>query len=301
MKHFSIGYKKNLNAFVTLKAKIRENTVIKYILAAFVFIILFLTGCDNQPTLADLCKSNQKICQEFGEDSWCKSQKNAISHARITLQSNNTLPENVNTKSPRYSLLIAYEGYIKCMTLASQIQHIKLKEKTVLRTNNLLKAKAQLAELTEETAESNHPHILYYQWTRQSDEQALSKILALEGKEILENPTAQYHLATYYVKRDIKKTLGLLFHSLELHQQGTELEAEVLQTLATIFTNKEAYKQAYIWLKVYQLAQKESNKELGDSLVHYQQSYNLDAGFLDEVAENTLDNILAGKFISPKY
>lgn len=301
MKHFSIGYTEYLDAFITLKVKIRENAVIKNILAFLVLIILFLTSCDNQPSLAELCNVNQKICQDFSEDSWCKSQRNAISNARILLKSVNSLPEKPSINSPRYTVLIAYESYIKCMALASQIQHIKLKSKTALRTNNLLKAKAQLAELTELTADSNHPHILYYHWTRRSDEQALEKILQLEGKEVLENSTAQYHLATYYVKRDINKTLGLLFHALELHQQGTELEDEILQTLATIFTNKEAFKQAYIWLKIYQLVQKENNKELEESLAHYQQDYKLDADFLDQVAENTLDRILAGNFISPKF
>jgi hypothetical protein len=187
------------------------------------------------------------------------------------------------------------------MSLASQIQHIKLKSKTVVRTNNLLKAKAHLAEHTEATMNSNHPNLLYYHWTRRSDEQALAKFLTLEGSKILENPTAQYHLATYYVKRDINKTLGLLFHALELHQQGTEVEVEIFQTLATIFTNKEAYKQAYIWLKVYQLAQKDSNKEVEDNLALYQQGYKLDGDFLDDVAENTLENILVGKFTSPKF
>lgn len=263
--------------------------------------LLLIASCDNKPSLTDLCQNHKEICQEFGEDSWCKAPRNAISLAKITLVQNEQAKENNDQNSQKYRLLTAYEDYIDCMSLASQIQHIKLKEKTVLRTNNLLKAKAKLAELTENTAESNHPHLLYYHWTRQSDEQALAQFLKLEGSDLLKNSTAQYHLATYYVKRDINKTLGLLFYSLELHQPGSVLEAEVLQTLATIFTNKEKYKQAYIWLKAYQLVKLETNDTLAEKLALYQQAHNLDSEFLDKVAKNTLAKIKSGKFITPKY
>jgi len=276
----------------------------RYLLALSILPLLLIVSCDSKPSLAELCQANQNICQEFGEDSWCKAQNNNISLARIALISNQSQTKKTDENSQKYQLLISYENYIDCMSLASQIQHIKLKEKTVLRTNNLLKARAKLAELTEDTADSNHPHLLYYHWTRRSDEQALMQFLQLENTELLENSTAQYHLATYYVKRDIHKTLGLLFHALELHQPGTVLEAEVLQTLATIFTNKEQYKQAYIWLKTYQLVKEErneSNDGLVERLALYQQNHQLDADFLNKVADNTLSKIQSGKFIAPKY
>jgi len=265
------------------------------------FHLLLITSCDSNPNLAELCQNNKEICSEFGEDSWCKAQRNAISLAKINLVSKNSTEKIVEKDSQQYRLLVSYEDYIDCMSLASQIQHVKLKEKTVLRTNNLLKAKAKLSQLTEDTAESNHPHLLYYHWTRRSDEQALAQFLQLEGSDLLENSTAQYHLATYYVKRNINKTLGLLFYSLELHQPGSILEAEVLQTLATIFTNKEEYNQAYIWLKTYQLVKGEANDGLAEKLALYQQAYNLDNEFLDKVAENTLTKIQSGTFTTPKY
>jgi len=273
----------------------------QYLLVLFILSTLLLISCDDKPSLAELCVDNKEICLEFGQDSWCKTQRNAISLAKITLTSSPTLKKSKDKSPQKYRLLVSYEDYIDCMSLASQIQHIKLKEKTVVRTNNLLMAKAKLSELTEETAGANHPHLLYYHWTRRSDEQALNKLLQLEGSELLENSTAQYHLATYYVKRDINKTLSLLFHSLELHQPGSILEAEVLQTLATIFTNKEKYKQAYIWLKTYQLVNDEINSDLVDKLSLYQQRYRLDTDFLDKVAKNTLAKIESGKFTSPRF
>jgi hypothetical protein len=244
--------------------------------------------------LTQLCNENAEICGEFGQDSWCKSQRIAVALNRINVK-------NKNLDADKYNLLIAYEGYIKCMSLASQIQHIKLKEKTTLRKNNLLKAKAHLSALSEQSANSKHPHLLYYYWSRESNDLALAAFLQLEGDPILENSTAQYHLATYYIKRDSNKTLGLLYRALELHQPGTDLYPETLQTLVTIFTKKKQHKQAYIWLRTYQLLQDKPDKKIEANLHQYQQENSLDADFLDKVASTTLAKIEAGQFISPSY
>ena len=259
-----------------------------------IFLTLLLTGCGDKVNLVQLCTDNEEICNEFGQDSWCKSQRIDVALNRINVKNN-------NLDTGKYNLLIAYEGYIKCMSLASQIQHIKLKEKTTLRKDNLLKAKALLAQLSEQSANSKHPHLLYYYWSRESNHLALEEFLQLEGSAILENSTAQYHLATYYIKRNTKKTLGLLYHALELHQPGTTLSPEVLQTLATIFTQKKQYKQAYIWLRTYQLLLDRPDEMIETNLNGYQQAKKLDADFLDEVANTTLAKIEAGQFTSPSY
>ncbi|PKG81832.1 DUF2989 domain-containing protein [Colwellia sp. 75C3] len=259
-----------------------------------VLCVLILNGCDNNVNLKQLCSENAEICNEFGKDSWCKVQRIDVATNRIKVKNN-------NFDADKYKLLIAYEGYIKCMSLASQIQHKKLKEKTTLRKDNLLKAKAQLSQLTEQSANSKHPHLLYYHWSRESNDLALENFLQLEGDPVLENSTAQFHLATYYIKRNSKKTLGLLYHALELHQPGSELSPEILQSLVTIFAKKKQYKQAYIWLRTYQLLQDEPDEMIETSLNSYQQAKTLDAEFLDKVASTTLAKIESGQFSSPNY
>jgi Protein of unknown function (DUF2989) len=294
MKYFSIVYKKLFGIFMINFRKIIQQKSRYRVKCHAAFLALFLTGCGDKVNLAQLCEDNEEICNEFGQDSWCKSERIDVAVNRIKVK-------NDNLDTGKYNLLIAYEGYIKCMSLASQIQHIKLKEKTTVRKNNLLKAKANMSLLSEKSADSKHPHLLYYYWSRESNVLALEEFLQLEGSQILENPTAQYHLATYYIKRNTKKTLGLLYHALELHQPGTQLSPEVLQTLATIFTQKKQYKQAYIWLRTYQLLLDKPDKMIETSLIGYQQAKKLNAEFLDEVASTTLAKIEAGKFTSPNY
>lgn len=266
-------------------------------LIIFSIIIPFLlSGCDNSRNLAEMCKNNQDICTEFGQDSWCKKERIQVAFSRIDLK-------NTQQDVHRFNLLTAYEGYIKCMALASQIQHIKLKEKTTLRKNNLFKARASLEKLSQETLSSKHPHLLFYHWTRSGNQESLAEFLQMEGSAALENTTAQYHLATHYVKRDINKTLNLLYHALELYEPGTVLNPEIFQTLATIYTNKEQYQQSYIWLKVYylELTSNKEKKQIEVMLEQYKSVYELDRDFLDDVAESTLDKIYEGSFTSPKH
>ncbi|MGL1957472.1 MAG: DUF2989 domain-containing protein [Colwellia sp.] len=261
----------------------------------FVLILPFiLLGCNQSATLAELCEQNTEICTEFGEDNWCKAERIKVALTRIQLK-------QTQKDLEKYNLLLAYENYIDCMGLAKQIQHIKLKEKTTLRTNNYLKAKNKMAILSEQTLTSEHPHLLYYHWSRESNKKALQKFLQLEGSPLVENSTAQFHLATYYTKRDTKKTLSLLFHALELHQQGTEINAEIFSSLTSIYTYKKKYKQAYIWLKVSQLVKNESNQKNEKTLAQYQEAYHLDSDFLDDVAINTLEKIKNATFKAPKY
>jgi len=294
MKHFSIGYKKLFGIFMIIFTQIKQQKLFRTVKLTAVLLVLLLNGCDNKVNLKKLCNENTEICNEFGKDSWCKTERIDVVLNRIKVKNN-------NLDVDKYKLLIAYEGYIKCMSLASQIQHKKFKEKTTLRKDNLLKAAAQLSQLIEQSANSKHPHLLYYYWSRESSDSALKEFLQLEGDPILENSTAQYHLATYYIKRDSNKTLGLLYRSLELHQPGTELSPEILQSLVTIFTKIKKYKQAYIWLRTYQLLQDEPNEMIETSLNSYQQENALDTDFLDKVASSTLAKIKAGQFTSPSF
>ncbi|MBU2871469.1 DUF2989 domain-containing protein [Colwellia sp. E2M01] len=272
-------------------AQTRSVRTIGLLLMVFCFL---LSGCSDKVNIAQLCDENKTICEEISADNWCKAE-------RIDVVVHSVNVKNNNLDDDKYKLLVAYEGYIKCMSLAAQIQHIKLKEKTTKRKNNLYTAQAKLEQLTTEVAHSKNPHILYYQWSRNSNEEALADFLALEGTKQLESSMGQHHLATYYIKRDTQKTLGLLYRSLELHQPEAELNPEILMSLATILTNKKQYKQAYIWLRAYQLSLGKPDKMIESNLKSYQSVGNLNADFLDDVADSTLDKIQAGKFKSPSY
>ena len=260
----------------------------------FLGLTTLTMGCDNGNNFSTLCEQYPEICNEFAEDSWCKKERIQVGFANLE---DAEQPSELN----KFHRLIAYEKYSKCMAHASKIEHIKLKEKKTKRINNWMKAEEKIEQLSKETENMTHPRLLYFHWTRYLNEDALEKFLALEGTKALENPHSLFELATYYIKRDPDKTLGLLFHALELYQPDKTLNVEIFKSLSTIFADKKENKQAYIWLKVLSLYEPEDKDITNDSLVNFAKQHQLDQGFLDKVATATLDKIETGNFKAPKY
>ena len=253
-----------------------------------------LFGCDSGPKLADLCEKEPRMCKEFKEDSWCKKERKTTLFAAVALK-------NSDNDEVKHDLLIAYERYYKCVKFSSKIEHIKLKQKKTDRVANYVNLQKRIAALSDDTIDSNHPSLLFYHWTRHVNEDALKKFLAMEGSAALETSSAQFNLATHYIKRDTDKTLNLLFHALELHEIGEKINTEIFKSLTTIFLDKKKYKLGYIWLRVLRLYDEESKVVKEKTLYNLSETYELDTEFLDKVAENTLRKIENNSFKSPKH
>jgi len=266
----------------------------KYLLLILFPIVLMISSCDDSKSYTQLCEENKEICYEFHEDSWCKAERIKVGLANLELL---TTAKDLQ----KFNLLIAYENYEKCVSHAAKIQHIKLKEKTTFRIENMMKARERIQELSDQTINSAHPRLLYFHWTRYLNKNSLEKFLALEGTDALETPESQHELATYYAKRDLDKTLQLLFHALELHQVGKEINVEIFKSLSTIFAEKGKVKQAYIWLKVLQLYAPEDEDTTESSLINFAKSHQLKATFLNKVAQSTLEKINSANFESPTF
>jgi len=256
-------------------------------------LLFLLSACDNKPNFAELCESNSEICNEFKEDSWCKRERIAVGFSNLEQK---LAPSDFH----RYHQLIAYEDYAECMVHASKIEHIKLKHKQTMRVDNAIKAKTRIKEISNETIESEHPHLLYYHWSRYINEEALAKFLSQEGTKALENSRSQYNLATYYTKIDPKKTLGLLYRALELYQEDENINAEIFQSISTIFIEKKQVKKVYVWLRILLMHSPENEIVTEESLNNYVVGYKLNKDLLDKVASSTLDKIETGIFESPK-
>jgi len=256
--------------------------------------LMLLTSCDSGPKLSDVCKENEQLCQVFTEDTWCKAERKHVIMTSYTL---NNSQQDVD----KYNLLLAYEAYGKCVRFAKKIEHIKLKGKKSLRIENYLKSQELIKTLSKQTKDSKHPSLLFYHWSRYLDQNALNKFLAMEGSALLESPDGQFNLASYYIKSNDSKTLSLLFHALELYQEGEQINDEIFSSLATIFQGNNKTKQAYIWLKVYHLYSPDKESVTDQSLIEFAKAHHLKQNLLDQVAEQTLANIQQSTFKTPKF
>lgn len=246
-------------------------------------ICFSLASCSKGKSIAEICKDRPEICAEFTGGGHCNEERSDLIYKRY---SEFRLPSDRN----RYKLLVSLEDYTDCIALASQIEHIKLKEKKTERMIGYLAAIEETKRVSNLTRASDDPYLLFYHWSRNANKKALEKFLTLEGTKVLRSATLQYFLATYYSKKDTEKTINLLKYSLELRQsENDELHTEILHTLSSLHYQKDDLGTAYLWAKIADLAGSESVKlkEL-ELKVHYQR---LNRDQLDDRATVLWDKI----------
>ena len=208
----------------------------------FVIAIIAMSGCDAllSASISDICDEYPQMCQDLNSDAWCRAEKSNIIKNRY----NNLQAPSDDT---RYQLLLNFEDYKDCISKASQIEHIKLREKTSDRIAGLITAERELQRLARDTEESEDPRLLYYHWSRFASQPHLEKFLAYQEAGQLETPELQLALASYYLKIDSELTKRILFHALELVEEGAAVHPDILNGLTNIFVNDGQYEDAYIW------------------------------------------------------
>ncbi|WP_076919175.1 DUF2989 domain-containing protein [Pseudoalteromonas sp. SK18] len=253
---------------------------------------LLLAGCEESFTVEDVCAQSPAMCNDLNHDSHCKAQRERtiFSRYRESLQP---------TDEHKYQLLKAFEHYNQCIGLAANIQHIKLKGKTTARRRAYLTSNKEMARIYQQTQATTHPGLLYYHWSRNNDETALTRLLALENTaEVETSAEMQFYLASYYIKVDEHKAIGFLYNTLALNQAKQVPDPEIYTSLISLFYKHHQYKHAYIFAKIAELS---GIKNIDILLIEQQliaQGKNLES--LDRLAEQTLQQIDQGKFISPR-
>lgn len=255
-----------------------------------VIAVLLIPGCDEGLTLRQICEEKPNLCSDMGADGHCNKERMEVIFKRYYEAK---LPSDKN----RYNLLLDLEQYSDCMELASQIEHIKLKEKKTFRVDGYIGSVKDIKRLSDATQSSDYAPLLYYHWTRNSNSKALDKFLALEGTKKIDTPELMYGLATYYVKRDLDHTVDLLYKALKMYKPGDVINSEIYASLSSIFFKQEKFSNAYLWAKISEMSGLE-NVNL-EELKFEIGGMGKSTDSLDELAENTYDQILDGKFVQP--
>ena len=255
--------------------------------------LLLLAGCGpEQQTVAQICKDNPAICNDLNEDSHCNVQRADVIFDR---HAEGKLPSDKN----KYKLLISFEKYSKCIELASGIEHIKLKEKTTSRVNGFLTSLREIKRLTEETVSSDDPNLLQFHWSRHQSQPHLDRFLLAEQNKQLETPELQVALASYYMKRDIKKTIDILHHALSLYPADAEVDPEIYTALTTIYYKQRNYQQSLLWALI---AEEAGIERIEFSRIKTElKELKIDADPIEALADDTLDSIKLGQFKVPVF
>ena len=162
--------------------------------------LLTYTGCEEPVTIAKVCKETPGFCADLNKDSHCKDES-----AEVILKRYSEYKEP--TDENKYQLLKEFETYNQCITLAAKIEHIKLKAKKTSRIDGQLTSIKEMTRLYQDTIDTNHPGLLYYHWSRNNNQGALNKLLAIEDDpSVTQSAEMQFFLASYYIKFDDEKT-----------------------------------------------------------------------------------------------
>lgn len=260
------------------------------------FALLMLSGCGDmffgEKPISQICRDYPQMCDDLNSDAHCRKEKAEIIRNRY---------DNLQAPSDqiKYKLLLNFEDYKECIGKAAQIEHIKQKEKKTDRVKGVITARRQLAQLARDTAESNDPYLLHYHWSRFGKEESLVDFLALESTGALEKPDLQVMLAEYYVKKDLDRTVNLLYRALELYEAGDVINPEIFYSLSTIFLKQERFPRAYVWAYIAKeydvtdldLAQIEALvRQVGKR-----------PSRLEDIADDYIGDIRSGNFTAPEH
>lgn len=250
-----------------------------------------LAGCEKEVTVAQLCADHPQFCSDLNQDSHCNAQRRDVIFDRVA---ESKLPSDNN----KYKLLISFEKYSKCVELAAGIEHIKLKEKTTSRVNGFITSLNEIDRLTTETAQSDQPNLLYYHWSRQQSQRHLDKFLLAAQQQQLETPELQLALASYYMKRDVNKTIEILHHALSLYPAGAEIDPEIYTALTTIYYKQRNYPMSYLWALIAE--------DAGVERIEFARikteldALKIDSTTIEPVMDVTLESIKTGQFKAPQ-
>ena len=218
-----------------------------------------LSGCDNlfPPSVSSICEKYPDICAGLNQDGWCRSEKaNLIRHQYEHLK---------DTKERhKYNLLLKWEDYLVCVEKASQIQHIKYRDKETTRAEGALTAKTAIRRLTDDTRRSQDPFLSFYHWSRHGDEQARDRFLSLANQKRLNEPALLVALASMQIKNDPEETKWTLYEALSMYADEDDIDKEIFRTLINIGLQQENLRHVYVW---YDVAKRYKVTEIDDNMM----------------------------------
>lgn len=216
----------------------------KKVIVVLSVALSLLAGCgQGEMSLASACDELGGFCEtKLTADANCKNERRdvIINAAKLkTLEDKKTLP-NI-----QYDQLIALEKLVECTHKESLIEYVSAESKFGLppkeggliaeyqekiaqhnkdvalkseaKERNYIIANEYLKTLAALTKGDADPHLLYWHWSREDDQVALSKLIKSHesGREL--GYEINYYLALDYATYDRKKAIDLLLSSLEYY------------------------------------------------------------------------------------
>ena len=249
---------------------------------------LILSGCGElfEPTISQICESNNTLCLDLNLDARCRYERADIIRLRYNHQDD-------PSDAYKYPLLLAFEDYLVCVEEVQHIEHIKRKGKEATRLKGVITAQKEIKRLSRETKNSHDPHLSYYHWSRFGDKEALHRFERFAKSSRVKDPQLLISLASIQVKTDIPSTINTLYRALSLYEDSSAIDASIFPSLASLAMKQENYRMAYVWYGV--------SAHYNENISSSQQQQlmarsNLPVNILDAIIDDVITALDAGTF-----
>jgi hypothetical protein len=312
----------------------------KFILT--ILIIPLLSACNDELTLVEACQELNGFCETgIVADSACKIERKHVLLLAYELEG-----VKEQHKAPlQYQQLLGLEALSECAYKQSLIEYVPINqkfpniskkpphertEKEVALVNsysasvakrkqakrqNYFNSKAYLNQLAKDTIDSTYPYLLYWQWSRKKNQQAIDRLISLHDLGHVVEYDLLYRLAQESSSYDPEASKSLFFKTLEgypksLYSDKTDAEIKrapfhassdsgrihypVLRSLVQLSFKDEEYEAAYVLAQVLHMNKDRSADS--EMIIQFMKGKITDLSKLDRVANDIDDALEDGRF-----
>ena len=310
--------------------------------------LILVTGCDDEITLAKACDGLDGFCEVIKPDSNCRRDREAVITTAFEIEQVNQNPSSqAILPQLKYRQLNNLERFEHCSYLQTLIEYKpadvrfagaerlptgefskEVKEKMAAYTQDKIEKKRDklrtyretkryLDILSENTADSNDPHLLYWHWSRNHDESAMAKITHQYRMGKIDEYDMLFYIGQYMSRFDKQESKELFLASLEgypeelytskkstvskkleLNPTGDDngrIHYEVLRSLVKIYFDEEKYDASYVFARVLKINNDRSADI--DMIIDYMHKHNRSKlPYHDDLADNVHQALGDGEF-----
>ena len=202
----------------------------------------FLTGCERDRIKA-ICDAYPQLCAELHADGWCRFERSNLIRARYQ---QHTAPSDASL----YSLMTELVSYRDCLDPLMDIEYTDRQERKNDKVEAILLVQEELAQLEQQSRQSDYPHLQLWHWQRHGDRQARSRFLAQAERPEMQSPELQKALASLLIARDKQAAEQALHRALGLYQKGQTIDNGIIANLISLYIGEKRYEDALLWTRV---------------------------------------------------
>ncbi|MBM7454354.1 hypothetical protein HNR62_000178 [Oceanisphaera litoralis] len=146
--------------------------------------------------------------------------------------------------------MVNIKRYHDCLDPLLSIEYTKRKERKNDKLEAVIKAKAALTQLEQQTLDSDYPYLLLWHWQHRGDRLAKARFIKQADMPEMQQPDLQNALAELLIIRDGPAAMRALHRALSLYEAEATVDTDIIANLLTLYIRERRYRDVWIWSRV---------------------------------------------------